>query len=332
MSFTHHPIALCSAALCLTFGAQLHAQSPASAESIVLRKHIHGDAELTYRTVNGWDGKLDLYVPTDSGPHPLLIYFHGGGWEHGSKEMIVANVTPYLEMGFAVANVEYRLAAAAPAPAAVEDARCAVRWLGQHAEKYHFDTARFVLAGGSAGAHLALMAGMLRASDGLDGPCAGEPEPHIAAIINYYGITDVQDLIAGPHRTHWAVEWIGTGPNSTELARRMSPLTYVRAGLPPIITVHGDKDKSVPYAQAVRLHEALDRVGVPNELVTVPGGGHANHDFSDAELVRVHRRIEAFLAAHHAWAPSQGADGSTTSSTHEPTTSHRSSSSSEQLR
>lgn len=314
MGITHHPGRLCFVTMCFLFGAHLHAQGAASAQSIVLRKHIHGDADLTYRTVNGWDGKLDLYVPTDSGSHPLLIYFHGGGWEHGSKEMIVANVIPYLEMGFAVANVEYRLTATAPAPAAVEDARCAVRWLGQHAARYHFDTTRFVLAGGSAGAHLALMAGMLRASDGLDGPCAGEPEPHIAAIINYYGITDVQDLLAGPHRQHWAVEWIGAGADREELARRMSPLTYVRAGLPPIITVHGDADKSVPYEQAVRLHAALDSAGVPNELVTVHGGGHANHGFSDAELIRVHRRIEAFLAAHHAWIPGPRPSGTATRS------------------
>lgn len=309
MSFTHHPARLCAAAMCFLFGAHLHAQGAASAQSIVLRARIHGTAGLAYRTVDGWTGTLDLYLPTDTAHHALLIYFHGGGWEHGSKEMIVANLVPYLEMGFAVANVEYRLTSTARAPAAVEDARCAVHWLARHSAQYRLDTSRVVLAGGSAGAHLALMAGMLRTSDGLDGPCAAEPEPHIAAIINYYGITDVQDLIAGSHRTHWAVDWIGSRPDRRELARRMSPLTYVRAGGPPIITIHGDADRSVPYEQAVRLHAALDSVGVPNELVTVRGGGHANHGFSDAELVRVHRRIEAFLAVHHIWAPGSGPDG-----------------------
>jgi len=67
--------------------------------------------------------------------------------------------------------------------------------------------------------------------------------------------------------------------------------------------VHGDADKAVPYSQSVRLHAALDRAGVPNELVTVPGGGHANHNFSDAEMIRIHKRVEAFLLAHHAWLP-----------------------------
>lgn len=304
MSLGKLPALLALATASLAGAARLHGQgTQASPESIVLRKSIHGQAEVTYRSADGWEGKLDLYSPTTPGTHPLLVYFHGGGWEHGTKEMIVANVTPYLEMGFAVANVEYRLTATAPAPAAVEDARCAVRWLAGHASDYHLDTARIVLAGGSAGAHLALMAGMLRSSDGLDGACTRGPEPHIAAIINYYGITDVADLIDGPNRRHWAAEWIGERPDREELARRLSPLTYVRAGAPPVITIHGDSDRAVPYDQAVRLHAALDSVGVPNELVTVKGGGHANHDFSNAELIRVHRRIEAFLAAHGIWHP-----------------------------
>jgi acetyl esterase/lipase len=282
----------------LSFSAQLHAQVAASEQSVVLDAHVHGEAGVIYRTVPGWVGKLDLYLPTDSGPHALLIYFHGGGWEHGSKEMIVPTVLPYLEMGFAVANVEYRLTRDAPAPAAVEDARCAVRWLAQHAEHYHLDTARIVLSGGSAGAHLALMAGMLRASDGLDGPCAAEPEPRIAAILDRFGITDVQQLIAGAKRQHWAAEWIGVRPDADSLARRLSPMSYVRAGSPPIVIVHGDADRSVPYTQSVRLHEALDRTGVPNLLITVRGGGHANHGFSDAEMVRIQRETEAFLLAH----------------------------------
>lgn len=304
------PIAtLWLAAACLACGAPLRAQGAAASEqSILLRQRLHGSAGLTYRTVNGWNGTLDLYLPTATGIHPLLIYFHGGGWEHGSREMIVANVIPYLEMGFAVANVDYRLTKTATAPAAVEDARCAVRWLAANAARYRLDTADFVLAGGSAGAHLALMAGMLRSSDGLDGPCASEPEPRIAAIINYYGIADVADLLDGPHRRHWAVEWIGDVPDRRELARRMSPLTYVRPGLPPIITVHGDADNVVPYEQSVRLRDALTRAGVPNELVTVPGGRHSSQGFSDAEGIRAHREIEAFLRAHHAWLPAEAGE------------------------
>ena len=77
--------------------------------------------------------------------------------------------------------------------------------------------------------------------------------------------------------------WMGSQPNAAEIARSVSPLTYVRPGLPPVLTIHGDKDDVVPYTQATRLHEALDKARVANKLVTVTGGGHGR--FKQAELV-----------------------------------------------
>ena len=82
-------------------------------------------------------------------------------------------------------------------------------------------------------------------------------------------------------------------PNSMEIAKKVSPLTYVRAGLPPIISIHGDADRTVPYPEAVRLHEALAKVNVPNQLVTIPGGGHGG--FSAEERVRIYTAIREFL-------------------------------------
>ena len=77
---------------------------------------------------------------------------------------------------------------------------------------------------------------------------------------------------------------------------RVSPIDYVRESLQPVITIHGDSDPRIPHSQAVRLHEGLDRVGVPNELVTIPGGGHGG--FPHDEMVRSHTAIRAFLAKH----------------------------------
>ena len=67
---------------------------------------------------------------------------------------------PYLAMGFAVVNVDYRLAQVAPAPAAVEDGRCALRWVFRHAQQYSLDPERIVVGGMSAGGHLALLTAM----------------------------------------------------------------------------------------------------------------------------------------------------------------------------
>jgi acetyl esterase/lipase len=203
------------------------------------------------------------------------------------------SLVPWFEMGWNVVNVEYRLARVAPAPAAVEDCLCALRFINNQAKTYDIDTTRIVLTGESAGGHLALTTGITPESAGLDRECAGNALPKVAAIINWYGITDVYDVIEGPHRANAAMQWFGSLPNREDLARRVSPLTYVRTGLPPILTIHGDADTTVPYDHAVRLHQALAKAGVTNQLLTIPGGKHGN--FTPQERTKIFTTIREFL-------------------------------------
>jgi acetyl esterase/lipase len=187
------------------------------------------------------------------------------------------------------------------APAAVEDSRCALRWVFRNAAKYHFDSQRLILTGHSAGGHLALITGMLPPDTDLDNGCPADPASgdvplHVAAIVNWYGITDVADLLSGANRKTYAVAWLGSQPERQQLARRLSPLTYVRPNLPPTITIHGDHDPTVPYSHAVRLKQALDSAGVPNQLVTINGGLHGS--FNDTQTEEAYRQIWRFLIAH----------------------------------
>ncbi len=115
----------------------------------------------------------------------------------------------------------------------------------------------------------------------------------VAAIVNWFGITDVAELIDGPNAKHYAMEWFGSMSNREELARQVSPINYVRAGLPPIITIHGEQDDVAPYNQAVRLHAALDKAHVPNQLVTIHGRKHDG--FNRQELVSSYAAIREFL-------------------------------------
>jgi acetyl esterase/lipase len=262
---------------------------------------------ITYTTANHTELKLDLYLPRNhSTPLPTVMLFHGGGWVGGQKERNVLQLLPYLSFGWAVVNVEYRLAHNSLAPAAVEDCRCALRWVVYHAKEYNFDISKIVLTGGSAGGHLSLITGMLPAQCIFDRQCptndsvrwknGTEPQVNVAAIVNWYGITDVTELLEGPNSKHYAVEWFGSLSDRKELAKLVSPISYVRAGLPPIITIHGDQDDIVPYSQAVRLHKALDKVGAPNQLVTIHG---AKHDgFSRQALIDTFATIREFLRKH----------------------------------
>jgi acetyl esterase/lipase len=250
---------------------------------------------LTYLVANNYEAKLDIYRRKDvSGAQPTLIWIHGGGWVGGVKETAILQIMPWLEMGWNVVNVEYRLGRVSPAPAAVEDCLCALRYVATHAQTYGIDAAKLVVSGGSAGGHLALTTGMIPESAGLDRQCPGAPLPKVAAIVNWYGITDVNDLLDGPNRKSYAVAWLGSLPNREEIARRVSPLSYVRAGLPPILTIHGDADPTVPYTHALRLQEALEKAGVPHQLLTIAGGKHGN--FSAGENVKAHTAIREFLA------------------------------------
>ena len=259
-------------------------------------------ANITYLTATGYEAKLDVYRRRDATtPQPTMIFYHGGGWIGGTKEASFMSIMPWLEMGWNVVNVEYRMARVAEAPAAVEDALCALRFVVSQAKTYNIDTAKIVVSGESAGGHLALAAGMIPSTAGFTSICAGggfagleNAVPRVAAIINWYGITDVNDLLTGANARSYAVQWIGSAKDRDELARSVSPLTYVRAGVPPILSIQGDADPIVPYSQNTRLRDALTKVGAKTELFTVPGGGHGN--FKPDERTKNYVKIREFLA------------------------------------
>ena len=259
---------------------------------------------VTYAKASNIELKLDLYLPKNrTRPTATLVLFHGGGWVDGQKERNVLYLLPYLALGWSAINVEYRTGHQAPAPAAVEDCRCALRWLTYRAKDYSLDPAKFVLTGTSAGGHLALMAGMLPANNVFDRQCTIEggarwgsadvPETKVAAIVNWFGIGDVADLLDGPNARNYAREWFGSLSNAEQLAKQLSPVNHVRAGLPPIITIHGEHDDVAPYSHAVRLHAMLDKAGVPNQLVTIRGRKHGG--FNRQEMIDSYARIREFL-------------------------------------
>ena len=253
--------------------------------------------DITYGVANHYTLKLDVWQRKDEKTAvPTLIYYHGGGWIFGDRTGVTLLLLPHLEMGWNVINVEYRMANVSLAPAAVEDCRCALRWAVRNAKQYNIDTDRIVLTGHSAGGHLSLITGMLPEGTGLDNNCDGTEKLRIAAIINWYGISDVSDLVQGPNRKDYAVMWMGSQPDPLTIAKRVSPLTYVRAGLPPVLSIHGDADLVVPHEHSTRLHQALSDAGVPNELVTIKGAGHGQ--FTDAELEDAYRQIRVFLHSH----------------------------------
>jgi len=208
--------------------------------------------DVVYTKVNGWEGKVDLYLPPkNQGPSAVVINIHGGGWNHGVKESQTGFST-FFKAGFAVANIEYRLTGQATAPAAIEDTRCALIYLISNAKALNIDVNKIVIMGGSAGGHLALMAGLLANDHTFDRNCPGIETIRVAAIIDKYGIADVWDWAYGKNITSKsATNWLGPKAKDEAFVKSVSPVSYVTKASPPVFIVHGDADPTVPYQQSV---------------------------------------------------------------------------------
>jgi acetyl esterase/lipase len=228
--------------------------------------------------------RLDVIYPNAAGPRgtttlPGVIMFHGGGWVDAKPAALKASMSSFfsrfLAHGFLVCNVEYRLADGtangAIAPAAVEDALLAAKWFWDHLDYYHVDRTKYVVTGASAGGHLALMVGMATPAAQL-GPTS-PTDYKIAAIVNGYGPPDVTDLLA--RGTSFAVQWLPANtPNRAALALRVSPITYARQDIPPLITVQGANDTTVPVAENQHLDQLLKAAGADASIHLVPEAGH----------------------------------------------------------
>jgi acetyl esterase/lipase len=220
---------------------------------------------------------------------PGVLVIHGGGWVQQNKERIVQGFClPFLERGFVVANVEYRLAPVAPAPAAVTDSLEAARWFHRHAAQYGADPNRIVVIGESAGGHLALMVGMAPKSAGLG------PVTRVAAIVDVFGVADVSAQLFGPNPPWYAQQWIPEQPHRRELADKVSPIRYVRKGLPPLLIIHGEADDAVPHQQSEQLAAGMRAAGGDVEFISVPNG---KHGLTVEQWNAALPRMFAFLAA-----------------------------------
>jgi acetyl esterase/lipase len=239
--------------------------------------------DLAYVATGRSRQKLDLFIPDTGKKSPLIIWVHGGAFRSGSKKDHVP--LEYVERGFAVASLNYRLSQQAVFPAQIEDVIAAVRWLRANAKQYRLAPDRFGAWGESAGGHLVALLGVLGSTDTFAVGEHVEISSRVQAVADYFGPTDflqmdgqrlpdgmIHDSPDSPES-----QLIGGAlPTHKDLAARANPITYVTKEAPPFLIVHGDRDPFVPYGQSVLLKEALVALGVPVTFYTVSGEGHGN--------------------------------------------------------
>ncbi|MSU59817.1 MAG: alpha/beta hydrolase [Pedosphaera sp.] len=260
--------------------------------------------------------RLDIYRPKKhvDAPLPVVVYIHGGGWMTGDKaEKHSADAALQLaEAGFFVASINYRLSGEAAFPAAIEDCKCAVRFLRAHAAQYGIRTDRIGAWGMSAGGHLALLLGTSGGMTRLEGLGGwAEQSSRVQAVVSYYGPTELAvraarkqrggaEPAARPdkrsgRRDPEAQFLGGTFAAKPEAYRLASPLTHVTPDDPPALIFHGADDGSVPPEQSRRMADALKSAGVPSELVIVPGAGHGFYSLGADKVRELGQRVVEFF-------------------------------------
>ena len=225
--------------------------------------------------------KLDLALPASSRdePAPCLVLVHGGGWRGCTKQSDMESklMRHFAGRGYVAASVEYRLTGVAPHPAQISDVMAAVRWLRTHADEYGIDRESFAAAGHSAGGHLAALLGLLDYDGWREGSM-----PHadvscaVQAVVGLSGVYDLTEHIRQGTLTEILLDLLpGPGSGLLERARAASPATYVRAGAPPFLLMHGTEDPCCRLAQAEDMAERLSDAGAEDvTLRVVQGAGH----------------------------------------------------------
>lgn len=257
-------------------------------------------ADVTYASASP-SQKLDLYLPQGAGPHPVVVFIHGGAFKFGDKAGMGANfshdVTAANAAGIALASINYRMSGEARFPAAVQDARAAVRFLRANAARYHLDPARIALWGQSAGGNIALMAGLSSGDARFDLPGSrlNAVPDRVNAVVSMYGPTqflrmDEQLKVLGcpasmqNHNAADSPESLYLGAQITRIPDAVaasSPLTHVSPAMPPLLLQHGTADCIVPMLQSRILAERVNAAAGPRRatLEIREGADHADSAF-----------------------------------------------------
>ena len=290
--------------------AQILTEDPRGLDRVeITAEGHHLWREVLYAKPDGFRPLTLSLIRPAGRPRPLVIWVHGGAWQHGHPNFgntavdVLFLTDTMLAAGFAVARIAYRLSSEAKFPTQLHDCKEAVRFLRDHAATFGIDPARFAAMGESAGGHLALLMGV-RSTPDLEGGTFATSSA-VQAVVNWYGPTNFLTIDRQmPPDGYLPDHDDPTAPvpkllgariaDRPDLARQASPIGHVSAATAPTLTQHGSHDRLVPYGQAVEWHGAMLAAGAHSELHRLDG---ADHCFCDIDPAPVITRAVAFLQA-----------------------------------
>jgi len=198
---------------------------------------------------------LDLFTPEKKGSYPALILVHGGAWQAGNKSLLVPLAQMIAKQGFVTVSVEYQLGLEAPYPAAVHNIKAAIRWMRANAAEYQIDPDKIVIAGSSAGGHLASLVGLTNGLEKFEGTMGVTSQfSTVQAIIDIDGLVNfLSPIILNAERKPNSadINWIGGSfTEAPELWKEVSPAYWANENSVPMLFLnsghprfHGGQDE-----------------------------------------------------------------------------------------
>ena len=258
--------------------------------------------------------KLDIYLPNEEEKiYPVIISIHGGAFMSGDKaDNQVLPMLKGLERGYAVVSINYRLSGEAKFPAQIFDVKAAIRWVKANATKYDLDPDKIAVWGGSAGGHLASLAGTSAGVSELEDLSMGNSESssRVQAVVDWFGPIDFlqmdeQFVVSGKGKPDHS---LADSPESKllgqkiteipELVKKANPATYISGDDPPFLIEHGTDDRLIPTKQSIDFASQLERVmgSEKVKLIILDGADHGGPQFTtEANLTIVFGFLDAIL-------------------------------------
>ena len=252
-----------------------------------------------YGNADGRNLTADVFTPvtTPENPRPAIVFLHGGSWMFGDPSQFHYHAG-YLasRYGFFAISVDYRLSGEAQFPAALQDAKCAVRWVRSKAKEYNIDPERIVIAGGSAGGHLSSM--MLTTAgipeyEGFSG--SNEYSSHVNLGVLFNGEFDMWDLVEKGSLIGAMEQFMGGKPDEIPgIYSDLSSVHRIHKYVPPVLLLHGMIDKCVSHDQSIAFYNRLNDVGGHAEIALYNYKPHAWFNGEPDRTITV-ERMERFL-------------------------------------
>lgn len=240
--------------------------------------------------------------------YPLIVYIQGSAWLKQDIFINQANLAKFAARGYAIAIVQYRESALAPFPAQIQDAKTAIRFMRIHAEDYHIDTNNIFVWGDSSGGHTAVMTGITENMPEFDTDTYAEYSANVNAIVDVFGPTDIRKMNNFPstwdHREKNSPEGLFIGgnrvPDNEAQANKTVIENYIskNRAIPPVLILHGTKDRLVSYNQSELLYEKLKETNKDVTMYRLKGADHGDPAFWSDEVLD---KIDNFLQKniHH---------------------------------